>query len=729
MKINIHYILIFFLITISIILNLNIDMKLKCYFLLIGIILCFYKTLLIIPFSISIYSIFLLNKHLFKKTNTIETFEENKDTDNTTFISIINNKTPKKTDFDNKISAYKEIVFLNKLFDDKILNSEKDTDKENDILIRNKILFLRDTIDCYFLDLHKIHLLSHYKNFKSLGDLYNYFEFGNNKLKEKYIEINNYSKVFNILDILGIYFYKSNNINKNKFILNIIKELGFYGIINNQYQFSDLIKEKSYKLLSKTPNKHKDYIKQFKIEKTEYTEKYKNIKKYIYEFAILIFYYKFIPNKNSDNKDNKDNIYYNFDSIYDFNKQDQDYSNKKSYINLFEAEYNDKKILIDTIMKNTNFIDKKLLALIKNIFEFDFHLDYTADNKHILQSIDTSNIDFTIPKNIDSLEEKDFNTLFIKNFKLIRDNLDNMNILNEYSLRSIDRDIILKFSIYNNLSILYFLSIPKFILYIETILINNKKDILIKLFQNDYKEILEQQFKIETNEKNKQPFRFTDITDIFFDNLFYYLQLIYKDKNFLKIYKKNTIFDFIKIYKKTPVEIYKTPSVSTETDDNEQVSQLTTFEQDMDRFFNLNEKMKKNKEADLTKFYDILKNEEYIDYKNIMKPLNDLGNKQNKEIESHKQSFEYKIDNFGTNIFKIIDEIKDLLEKFDFTKDLSSYVILLYNIYLVLIKEDRILYSGFIILIIAFFIYFIENENYKGEDIKNVKNMFDILKL
>ena len=697
-------------------------MKLKCYFLLIGIILCFYKTLLIIPFSISIYSLFLLNKHLFKKTNTIETFDGNKDTNNNTFIKIINTKTPKKTDFDKKITTYKEIVFLNKLFDDKILNSEKDKDKEKDILIRNKILFLRDTINCYFLDLHKIHLLSHYKNFKSFGDLYNYFEFGNKKLKEKYIEIKKYSDVFNILDILGIYFYKSNDVNKNKFILNIIKELGFYGIINNQYQFSDLIKENSYKLLSKTPTKYEDYIKKFKVIKTEYTEKYKNIKKYIYEFSILIFYYKFIPIKNSDNKANTDNIYYNFDDIYDFNKQDQDYSNKKSYINLFEAEDKDKKILIQTILKNTNnSINKILLGLIKNIFEFDFHLDYTADNKHILQSIDTSNINFTVPKNVDSLKEKDFNKLFIDNFKLIRNNLDNMNILNEYSLRSINRDIILKFSIYNNLSILYFLSIPKFKLYIKTVISKKKKDILIKLFEKDYKKILEQQFKIETDEKNKQPFRFTDITDIFFDNIFYYLQLVSKDKKFLKIYKKNTIFDFIKIYKKAPVKKDK--------DGNAQVSQLTTFEQDMDRFFNLNEKMKKNKEDDLKKFYDILKNEEYDEYKNIMKPLNDLGSKQNKEIELTKKSFEYKIDNFGTNIFKIIDEIKDLLEKFDFTKDSSSYITLLYKIYLVLIKEDRILYSGFIILIIAFFIYFIENENYKGEDIKNVKNMFDILKL
>ena len=83
---------------------------------------------------------------------------------------------------------------------------------------------------------------------------------------------------------------------------------------------------------------------------------------------------------------------------------------------------------------------------------------------------------------------------------------------------------------------------------------------------------------------------------------------------------------------------------------------------------------------------------------------------ENTKIE--KLSFNHVIDNFSTNTYEIIDEIKELLQNIikgeqEFTKIINDFINLT--------KEDRELSIGFILICLGILIYFMEDSSHKNE--------------
>ena len=264
MKINLNHILVFFLIILSIILNLNINIKLKCYIFITAIILCIYKPSLIIPFSLSIICLFFINKKIYNndssKKNRIETFNTNSDS-SLSLSSIISIYKNSIISFINNKIIYNEIKSKNKNDNERnkhiyytIISMDTNNLETNN---SNKIKFARKLFECYFFNLEDVELVlnivksSGFKNFKNF---YNNFFFGINidKLENKIDEMKKKYNKFNFKHILGIYLKQNinTNLNLNKIIINTIKELGLYSIINNQYVYKTPISINDFRRLN-----------------------------------------------------------------------------------------------------------------------------------------------------------------------------------------------------------------------------------------------------------------------------------------------------------------------------------------------------------------------------------------------------------------------------------------------------------------------------------------------
>ena len=106
----------------------------------------------------------------------------------------------------------------------------------------------------------------------------------------------------------------------------------------------------------------------------------------------------------------------------------------------------------------------------------------------------------------------------------------------------------------------------------------------------------------------------------------------------------------------------------------------------------------------------------FTEVANFYETLNSLAEKKELKSKLEELKFDNVIDNFGSEVFKIIDDIINLFsEKVDtFTEEkttLDKYTSYIYRLIVILTKENRILYTGFIFIIIGFFIYFISDEN------------------
>lgn len=772
MKINLNHILIVFLVILSIILNLNIDMKLKCYFLLTAIILCIYKPSLIIPFSVSILLLFLINKKLNLKNKIlsnkkIETFYNQP---NNNFEAIISKYQPvlidfleNRTNFNSIISLDTNIKVRTKHIYYTIFNINTNGINSDTL---NKIKLIKELLSCYFFDLKNMYLILHLakiSQFQTFRSLYNFFFSGINifKIKEQHKEIkellkkyytNNIDKVrFSFKHILGIYIKQNlnTNINLNKVIINSIKEIGLYSIINNQFVYKKPLSIQEFKPLNindfidpvtnKTNKANLDKFKQDRNKeyqnylKTEfplnkkYDLDYDLIKKNVYELVIDILYYnKYLRIDN-----------YNFYEYFKF-EYFNEFEKNNSYINLFaNLENYTKHSYIEELYSNKGNQDNKyILNLIKNIINFDY---FSQRQNKIIKIFD----DKFFEKEILSIDNKTNLDEYLNSmFDNFEDNIIESGLLKLYRLKNNEKDNVLKFTIFNNLSILFFITNKNLADRINDIITSEKLSKIFNLIIENHKKIISKQIELE--EKNNTPLRYSNLGDLLLDNIIHVIDLYFRIQT-------NNINTFINtdLEKILTYDFIEYSSTINNTQNNENTDEnivnpiseeQALFERDFDKYLDMNEQLKKNKEDELTKFYDILKNEKYNKIQDTLQPLNELAQQQDKIDKLEKLSMNNIIDNFSDNVFSIIDEIKSLFEKVEFfnnnnpdSSQLSNttftVVKFLYQVFIILTKQDRILYSGFILIMLALFIYFIENENYRGDDISKLKNVLQVLKI
>ena len=727
MNVNVNYILIFFLICISIILNLNIDIKLKCYFLIISLILCYYKPILLIPYSSSIFCLFLINKYVLKSKN-LEGFEDLTQKDvYEKFVIILNNPT---RDNINKIKPsngkiLNENSFFNIINDTKLIEYIENK-SDDSIFLQNRLKFIKELLNCYFFTKTDFNLILNLSSrFRNFDELFKEFGFNINlqiQDVDKDVYRNNIEGFKdNTYKKLGIFFYKNNNL--KTYLLDTIYQMGLYGIINDQYLLQEKLGSNGFK---------KDVFNKYNKLYNDYIVDYNKLKKYIYELVILFFFYPKI--KIIEKKEN-----------YDFNQKITDLDTFKEYLNLYN-KIDDNKGIIDQLIiynkgdirknkKNINEIYKRL----KYLYDFKFFINYNisynngliSDVKLITKELFPKNLFklnnlFSKKKSLDGLTNTTILENVVKNqYNVIKNNFNSMKLLNIkfYSFKNKEEKKINKYKIFNNLILFYYILDDTFIDFLIKVMKDkNKKNIYLKLYQK-YEPILKLQ--IANEKKLEQILYFTDKDDIFFDNLFYYTNLKFVSE---KLNSKKIL----------PIEIKKIepPKKEASNSEDDPFSELLqsqkNFQLDLDNYLTENQKKARQEDAILS-YYQFLNKEKYTK----LETLNKLAEERNKSLKMKEENFYNIVDNFGNKIFEIIDEIIALYEKhkkkyFDSLKgkkpenSIMTFIDFLKDVFEILTKSDKILYSGVIVVIIAVFVFFIDNEEYRSE---GVPNLFDILKL
>ena len=190
--------------------------------------------------------------------------------------------------------------------------------------------------------------------------------------------------------------------------------------------------------------------------------------------------------------------------------------------------------------------------------------------------------------------------------------------------------------------------------------------------------------------------------------------------------------------------------------------QQSNFEMDLDEYLDKNAIYEKQEEA-LNQYYKFLDKENY----EKIQGLNQLAESRNEELKIKELSFNNIIDNFGKEVFSMIDEIVLVVQKFyrdddlvelqskinnsitnpTFQENFSSpgpshspnknmtkfdkYILFIKIILDILLRQNRIIYTGFIFIVLAILIYFVDisGPTINKTETTGIKNIFDLLKL
>jgi len=239
-------------------------------------------------------------------------------------------------------------------------------------------------------------------------------------------------------------------------------------------------------------------------------------------------------------------------------------------------------------------------------------------------------------------------------------------------------------------------------------------DYFVKIYDNKKKIF---NIQIENEKKIGDDYVFTSVKDVFMDNIFYYYDIKYKDNYFTKIFPKKITKENNKVDKGETGD-KKTDEVKGEDIMENPFFQLDEFEKTLDKQFGKSESKDKQEEV-LLKYYELIDKDNYTK----VKELNKIAEKRNEELKIKELSFDNVVDNYGNKVYEIIDDIIELInnpkkelfnniEAYSEEKTLSlkDIPMVLYKLFLIFTKDDRILYSGIIFIIVGFFIYFISNE-------------------
>tara|TARA_B100000767_G_scaffold9109_1_gene8942 strand:+ start:1446 stop:3125 length:1680 start_codon:yes stop_codon:yes gene_type:complete len=378
------------------------------------------------------------------------------------------------------------------------------------------------------------------------------------------------------------------------------------------------------------------------------------------------------------------------------------------------------QIFIDNYynLKNNN----NLNLFIKEVTNFDYNIDTNKNYNYDLFNFDFILEDYILNNNNNS----NFNKLNKNFFKLLNTYLD-INLLevnNKLELNKIRIDLddkIKKLGLFSSIikntpeterkkKYLY-LHFNFYILIIKGLELEKKLSNKISDSNN---------IKDKLIEKNKKEDKFSDITggisliDIFHNSIF----ISQSDtQNFV-----NDLFLEIDTELEEPEEA---PSPSNIDND---INPIWYQENELKSFYDLSENQIKANE-ELEKYYKVM------NFKpDNLKQISYQADKYNEMLKIKNLSFYEKIDEISTNLFKMIDEIYDLINKYFYeiesispSMDIGSldfYINLVKDISNIITKDERIITSGLLFILISLFLYFIDNSSSK---ISQEKNLYELL--
>lgn len=691
-----YTILITFLVIISLILNIKINKNIKIILLVLSLVICFFHPTLLIPFGSSLYVLYLVNRNKRIK-NIKETFQnEIIIEDYYELVNYLNKPTKKIFNKEKFIKIYENNNFITF-----VENEDKVSDP---IYVKKKYNFIFDLSNCYFFDLYKT---EDYNLIFKLGEKYDSTKRIYNDLDFKNIFIDEESNVDKKRDSqikllknkslkkLGLLFYKNKYVDIDKFLNESIYNLGLYSVINDLYEAKKIDNSKyDLKFLKKILEKNDLKKNMFQV-----------LKKKIKELVLLFFYNE---NKTFEVMNEGTTNEYKIE-YFDFNKK---YENKinifrtfsKKYIigiNKNDLNYPTYKLIDDNLEYITNFILKEKTIINKD--KKNKIINEKIDNNKSLKLFPKITNKNLVPNN----NNKDLEQNIEYHFNELITNIENLDLLSLNFYNSVSRKERKKllFTIHNNLSLFFCLKHKNLNKLLDKIYKNNDLNLMFKKIYENKSKLFQTQ--LENEKKIQEKYVFTDITDLYFDNLFYYFGLKYNDENILKIFPEEIDLD---IDDEDENDLEETDE---EIIEENPFVQLDELENKLDTY--LSDKDKKVKQEELiTKYYDLIDKDNY----EKIKTLNSISEKREKELKLEELKFDKVIDDFGTEVYNIIDDVIELFTQKNETfkegnskTQIDKYTFFIYNLLIILTKENRILYTGFIFIVIAFFIYFISDEH------------------
>ena len=682
-----------FLLLLSFFINRNIDKKNKLILLLLGLIVCIYKPLMVIPFTVFLITLF----YSCNKKKVVEGFDSND-----LYVLISNNLNDNINYDTNKIYFDKNLnsfVEFNKLLEGK-------QGETNYRKVKDKYDLYVEFFDIYFFDPNEE---NDWKLINKILDNTNKTEFqeiiDDIVISEENSSIDNYLKDENINDKddyilcknLGLFFYREGGkdyIINNK-IINLIKFMGLQKIYFGEYKDNNI--EDREKYVNNTV-----YNKVMEDDKV-LNNQYEILQKSIFELGILNYknniktdYFSNVSQKTIDFKP--------YLLFQDKNKLDKSYfsnilKNLSDYKLVRNPEREESKI--------SNLVDKDKSYGLFNTKENDTYnkiiIDENYEDLGVEKTLD--NLSTDLENNIEELELLDTNFYSNINYKIAHNYL------------------LLLYVMYNGFNVLKF---KNTIMYFENdkFIYKNKKDKFKK------------QIKQEKLTENK--YGFTSIQDLFYDNIFFYIQ-----NNHSEEYKESVKKEISKVYplnyhleeaEEKEVNISPSPSGEDTITDEQQL----TYQQEIAKQFE-NTQLTSAKQDNLDMWYEAIDSQ--TKQKGI-KELNKLAENRNLELLHKNKSFNHKVDNFSKDIFGTVGDITKLfksyfIEEFDSNSSSPSpsqsmsyftkYIEFVKELINILLKEDRALSSGMILIIVAIFIYFIDGEKKSNCSCNQKPNLLQFL--
>ena len=386
----------------------------------------------------------------------------------------------------------------------------------------------------------------------------------------------------------------------------------------------------------------------------------------------------------------------------------------EKHIKKYNLEKGKDEIDINTIVDSRygDYSDKKNNH---GVFNYNFNLDdYINDNYKAGDSTDS-----VLFNNIKSIIDFEFKKKLTNEFKKLSVNLNNtkkegvlnpLEILNDYE--SVVKTVIKRLNLFDKIrgdtiekkrkELNVYKNIYTFIIFGNTDLHKIFKSINSTKFESINQKL---QDTVDTHPDDNKFLKLTS-KDIFYNSILFFLKIKEIGDD---LYVEDLLDEYD--YPEAPEE---SPPPSGE---EYKTNPLWYNDSKLKKSFDVNEMNNKN-EQELEKYYRAM------DFNSPnLKEISKHAEDYNEKLKIENISFDKKIDDFSKSIFDIIDEFNVLINEMlnkdgngspspSYSGKLEGYDYYIYiigRIIDILINTDRIIHMGFVIILLALFIYFIDS--------------------
>ncbi len=543
----------------------------------------------------------------------------------------------------------------------------------------------------------------------------------------------------NLKKKISILFSLSSKNEYNNFINKKASEMGFLKIINGSL---DPVKPR-INVPERPKRKPDESADEFKNREEKYNEllaqynqkqrlirrnynssfnELEKIKRKIKECCLICFIKNFQDNESSDDE----NINKIVDTGFSSDSMEQNnykYFNFKLDINDFLDNTNFTRRINTIINFDFNILKKKFILIdFQDKTTIDDKLDFFYNTeregadpnlKEMKLSVNFTNFDDKL-----SIERRQFKNIFELYFSEVN------NVINDLKLFEDNLKRVYDTYEKNKTNLGLHSNIYKYIIFLNTTLQND----LLNPILNDDKTEISNEFirnRLITIHDNLEDLsidedKFDKITKL---NIFYNSLFLYFQKEFTNLEPLLYVEQLLEEYE-APEE---SPPPGVEMEEPRWYS-----DSELKKYFDVNEMNNKN-EIELDKYYKAM---DFDGEK--LREISKHAEEYTKTVKAEKVSFDKKIDDFSYNIFGIIDDFHNLFVEIFYDSGSPSpspsssnlegqeyFKYVVNRVVEIITKQDRILSVGFIFILVALFLYFVDST--KGDTVNQTGGYISLL--